>query len=366
VRILVDYRPALRQRTGVGAFAHRLAAALAEQLPPADRLILFSSSWKDRLKPNGVAGAELVDRRLPVRVLNLLWHRAGWPPAEALAGPVDVVQSLHPLLLPSRRAVRFVTVHDLDFLDHPERTSAEIRRDYPALVRAHVARADGILVPSAYTASQVAGRLGVEPDRIIRFPPFSPAAEARAEPPPGGPILFVGTIEPRKNVPGLIAGYEQLLAGRSDAPRLVIAGAIAPGSDALVAAAPSTASRIDLRGYVSDDERASLYRAASMLVLPSFEEGFGLPVMEAMAAGVPVVVSNRGALPDVAGDAALVVDPDDRAGLAAAMERVLSDGDLRRRMADAGLRRVRAFDPSAAARDVLAAYRAAVERRRRS
>jgi glycosyltransferase involved in cell wall biosynthesis len=124
--------------------------------------------------------------------------------------------------------------------------------------------------------------------------------------------------------------------------------------------------RIDLRGYVSDDERASLYRAASMLVLPSFEEGFGLPVMEAMAAGVPVVVSNRGALPDVAGDAALVVDPDDRAGLAAAMERVLSDGDLRRRMADAGLRRVRAFDPSAAARDVLAAYRAAVERRRRS
>lgn len=100
-----------------------------------------------------------------------------------------------------------------------------------------------------------------------------------------------------------------------------------------------------------------------MLVLPSFDEGFGLPVAEAMGMGVPVIVSRRGSLPELAGDAGLTVDPDDPEGLAAAMRRVLSDAALRRRMIEAGLERARAFDPAAAARGVLAAYRAALSRR---
>jgi glycosyltransferase involved in cell wall biosynthesis len=364
VRILIDYRPALRQRTGVGEFAQSLAAALIRELPAADHLTLFSSSWKDRLPAGVLPGADVVDIRIPVRLLNLAWHRAEWPPVESFAGAVDVAQSLHPLLLPARDAVRFITIHDVDFLDHPERTTAEIRRDYAALAGSHAQRADGILVPSAHTASQVAARLGARPERVTVFPPVTTGWQPRAEPPPGGPILFVGTIEPRKNVPGLIAAYERLAEALADAPPLVLAGRIQAGGESLLRANPVTRARIERRGYVSDEERLRLYQTASMLVLPSFEEGFGIPVVEAMAMGVPVIVSNRGSLPEIAGDAALTAAPDDHAGLASAMQRVLTDAALRRRMVDAGHQRARLYDPAVSARRVLDAYRAAVERRR--
>ena len=120
VRILLDYRPALRQRTGVGQYVHELAAAMLPRLRPGESLVLFSSSWKDRLEPHRLPGASVVDVRVPVRVLNLAWHRLEWPPVERFAGAVDVAHSTHPLLLPSRhRAVKVVTVYDLDFLDHP-------------------------------------------------------------------------------------------------------------------------------------------------------------------------------------------------------------------------------------------------------
>ncbi len=366
MRILIDYRPALRQRTGVGEYAHRLAEALVAALREGESLTLFSSSWKDRLPANVLPGADVVDARVPVRLLNLSWHRAGWPPVEWLVGGgVAVTQSSHPLVMPSRGAAQFITIHDLDFLDHPERATAEIRRDYPVLAPRHARRADGVLVSSVYTKGRIIGRLGVPAERVILCSPGAPDWQPRVEPPPGGPILFVGTIESRKNVAGLIAAYEQLLKVMPEAPALVFAGRMLPGAEQLVRSGPAAASRIEVRGYVSDDERMRLYRTASMLVLPSFEEGFGFPVLEAMAIGMPVVVSSRGSLPELAGDAGLIVDPEDHAGIAAAMQRVLSEGELRRRMVAGGIRRARTYTWSVSANRVLDAYRAAVARRRK-
>jgi glycosyltransferase involved in cell wall biosynthesis len=363
--MLIDYRPALRERTGVGEYAHRLAAALVAQLPPGDALTLFSSSWKDRLAADVIPGAAVVDARVPVRLLNLAWHRLGWPPIESITGSsYDVVQSSHPLLVPSRGAAAFVTIHDLDFLDHPERARAEIRRDYPRLAADHARRADGIVVSSAYTRDNVIARFGVPRERVVLCPAGAPAWEPRTEPPPGGPILFLGTIEARKNVEGLVAAYERLLAAAPDAPDLVLAGRIPPGAESLIRADPGVSARIQLRGYVSDDDRMRLYRSAAMLVLPSFEEGFGLPVLEAMTLGIPVIVSNRGSLPELAGDAAAIVDPDDRGALAETMRRVLSDAPFRRRLADAGPKRAAAFSWRISAARLLDAYRAALERRR--
>ena len=161
MRVLIDYRPALREPTGAGQYTHQLVRALlamsaADPARPLE-ITLFSSSWKDRLvlSPD-LAGASGVDLRIPVRLLNLAWHRLGWPTAEILTGrTVDVMHSSHPLLLPGRSAAQVITIHDLDFLTHPERTRAEVRRDYPVLARNHAQRADRILVPSAFTAGDV-------------------------------------------------------------------------------------------------------------------------------------------------------------------------------------------------------------------
>jgi glycosyltransferase involved in cell wall biosynthesis len=282
-----------------------------------------------------------------------------------LSGEVDVVQSAHPLRIPARRAVQAITIADLDFLDHPERTRAEIRRDYAALAPSHARRADLVVTISQYTAGQIRDRLDVTPERIVVCPPGAPSWAPRETPAPVGPILFVGTIEPRKNVPALLRAYERVAARRPDVPPLVLAGRSVEQSPEILAGteSPDLAGRVRYLGYVSDGERQRLYREASMLVLPSLEEGFGMPALEAMTVGVPVVASRRGALPEVVGDAGTLVDPLDGQALADAIEATLdparSDAHAR-----AGIVRARRFSWSDSAATLLEAYRWAVARKR--
>ena len=365
VRILMDYRPALRQRTGVGEYVHGLATALAHHLGPEDSLRLFSSSWKDRLAPAAVPGTRQTDLRIPVQLLNLAWHRLEWPPVQWLAGQADIVHSMHPLMIPGRGA-RFITIHDLYFLDRPDHTKAEIRRDYPDLTADHARRADGVIVNSQYTGRQVSERLGVETEKITVCSPGNPGWPRRAEPATPGPIVFVGTLEPRKNLHRLMEAYALLLDRRPDIPDLVLAGALDPAARDLFTGPVSLAGAIDrirLTGYVTDDERQRLYREASMLVLPSLDEGFGIPALEAMTIGVPVVASNRGALPEVVGSAGIVVEPDDAEAFAVAIERVLDDAALRRQMSQAGVTRAAQFTWESSAERLYAAYRAVDGRR---
>ena len=283
----------------------------------------------------------VIDARVPVTFLNLAWHRLEWPPIETFAGEVDVVHSMHPLLMPAQRAAQVVTVHDLYFLDAPENTSAEIRRDYPPLAGSHARRADAVVTVSEYTASLVRSQLGADGDRVTICPNGAPAwapIERRGSA-SGSHVLFMGTIEPRKNVQTLLRAYAELLARNPDAPPLVLAGRLAPACQPLLdeLARPPLAGRVRHLGYVSGAERERLYREASMVVLPSLDEGFGLPALEAMTIGVPVVVSSRGALPEVVGRAGLIVDADDVAGLAAAMDRILNDPALAQRCSAAGI-----------------------------
>jgi glycosyltransferase involved in cell wall biosynthesis len=307
-----------------------------------------------------------VDVRIPVRALNLMWHRLEWPPIERLAGSVDVVHSMHPLLMPARRAAQVVTVHDLYFLEAPENTAAEIRRDYPALAESHARRADAVITVSAYTASQVRSRFGVADDRLTICPNGAPPWAPRDRAPERGHILFMGTLEPRKNVPGLLQAYATLLARRPDAPPLVLAGGVSPACRPLLdeIARPPLAGRAKYAGYVSGIDRENLYRQASMVVMPSFDEGFGLPALEAMTLGVPVVVSSRGALPEVVGGAGIIVAPEDVPGLASALERLLSDRAFADGRAREGIVQAQRFSWDASAARLLAAYRAAVERRK--
>jgi len=365
VRVLIDYRPALRQRTGVGEYAHQLATALVPRLAPDGSVVLFSSSWKDRLPRSAVPGAMVVDRRIPVRALNLAWHRAGWPPVEWLAGRVDVAHSMHPLRIPAREAAQIVTVHDLYFLNAPEQTTAEIRRDYPGLAAAHARAADAVIVVSEHSAREVTSRLHVPRERIFVCSPGAPAWPPRRVPGRAGPILFVGTIEPRKNVPTLLEAYARLLSRLPGAPDLILAGRVDQASAGVIGelASPPLAGRVSHLGYVSDDRREGLYREASMLVLPSFEEGFGMPALEAMTIGVPVVASNRGALPELVGDAGLLVDAQDANGFADAMEGLLLDPSLASRCVEAGIERARRFSWRGSAELLLDAYGRALTHR---
>lgn len=359
LHILLDYRPALRQRTGVGEFVHHLALALLRR-PDGDAVTLFSSSWKDRLAPDAVPGARVVDARIPVSLLNLAWHRLEWPPVESLGARADVVWSLHPLLMPSRRAAQVVSVHDLYFLDHPEATAREVRRDYAALASDHVRRADAVITISEHTRQRAAARFGIPLDRITVCYPGAPAWTRRPAPAPRGPILHIGTIEPRKNVGALISAYAALVRTDTTAPPLVFAGR----GTAPLEGTGLGPDRVKFLGYVSDEERLRLYREASMLVIASSDEGFGIPALEAMTIGLPVVSSNRGSLPEVVGDAALQVDPDDAEGFAGAMQRILEAPALAARLADAGVERSRLFSWETAADRLVEAFRSAVVARR--
>lgn len=340
MRILLDYRPALRQRTGVGAYVHETAAALAASTRPGESVVLFSASWKDRLATDVVPPLDVVDRRIPVSLLNLAWHRAGMPPVEWLAGgPFDLVHAAHPLLIPSTGAARIVTIHDLDFLDHPERTHGEIRRDYGALVAPHARAADQVIVVSRHTAREVEYRLGVPASHITICPLGAPDWPAREDlPGVDACILFLGTLEPRKNLDVLLDAYARLIAVDPAAPRLVLAGRVDPAMTPLATRARSgeLAGRVDLTGYVTDAEKRALYARAAVFVLPSHLEGFGLTAVEAMKAGVPVVAAKRGALPDTIGGAGRLVDPDDAEALARVLADIVGSPDEQRRMAAAG------------------------------
>lgn len=371
MRILVDYRSALRERTGVGEFVHELARALADtdHGSSADQVVLFTSSWKDRPAPSlrtEVPGARIVDRRVPVRLLAWAWNRAEWPPVEWLAGPCDVAHSQSPLLIPTSGAAQVVTIHDLDFLKHPEHEGAEIRRDYPRLARAHAARADAIVVSSHYAAAEVARQLGVDRARVHLCSPGVPSWAAgvarRRALTRGRRIVFVGRLGPRKNIGTLLDAYQRLRARVPDAPPLTLAGPRTAASVAWEARANQAplAGQVEFTGYIDAGQRVALYADAAMLVLPSYDEGFGLPVLEAMACGVPVVVSSRGSLPEVAGPAADPFDPADAEGLAERMA-VLLDADRAAEATRRGLQQAARYSWSQAAASARQAYRAAIE-----
>jgi len=372
---VIDYRAALKERSGVGEFTHQLVRALGAVGRADLALTLFSSSWRDRVDAPDLDRRTLtvVDRRIPVRALNFAWHRLEWPAVEALTGAdADVVQAMHPLLIPTRGAARVVMIHDLNFLAHPERTRAEIRRDYPALARDHAHRADRIVVPSHFTAREVERQLDVAPEQISVCSPGAPDWPVRRESRTGGYVLFFGTLEPRKNVGALLDAYEHLAASRpagaAALPELVLAGKATDQSGPWLSriARPPLAGIVRHIGYVDPADRRKLYDGARLLVQPSFEEGFGMPVLEAMTVGLPVVAANRGALPEVLGDGGALVNPDDPPQMAAAIARLLDDDAFAGACAAKGVFRARAFTWRATADAMLDAYELAIRHHRAS
>jgi glycosyltransferase involved in cell wall biosynthesis len=361
----LDVRPSLSRPTGVGTYVLGLLDRLPA-LAPDDRFTYFSASLRERYPSREWPGnVRLVDRRVPVRALNASWNRLGWPPIDRLVDrTLDLVHSPSPLLVPARRGKRVVTIHDLFFFKHPDLVDGETRRDFVTLVRDHVKRADGVICVSEYTASEARRLLDVPEEKIAVTPHgVDPVFHERPSDRdvdetlrrmrlPRGGILYVGSSEKRKNLVTLVMAY-MTLARRVRTPPLVLAG---PGSD-WAQGGSYVGPQIVATGYLERAEVRALMAASRLLVLPSLEEGFGLPVVEAMAAGLPVVCSRGSALAEVAGDAASLVDPHDVNGLAHAIERVLHDDALADDLRARGLVRSRAFDWRSTAERTLAFYR---------
>lgn len=266
------------------------------------------------------------------------------------------------------------TVHDVAFLRHPERLTADSLRYYGQVART-VRRAARIIAVSDHTARELAALTRVDPARIrvvpnavdSRFRPVDDAAAAASDREVlarlglADPfLLFVSTIEPRKNIAPLLDAFGALARARP-ALTLVLAGADGWQSESVYAHARDLGlgPRVRFLGWVPDDDLVALYRTADCLVHPAVDEGFGLPPVEAMACGTPAVVSAAGSLPEVTGDAALLVAPTDAAAWAGAIGRVLDDHVLARCMSGAGRARAEAFTLERMARATLAVYREA-------
>ena len=367
----LDLRPSLSRPTGIGTYVLGLLDRLP-RLAPDETFHYFSASFRERYPSRDwPPNVKLVDRRFPVHALNFAWNRLEWPPLDQVVGaPLDLVHSPHPLLIPARKARRIVTVPDLFFLKHPELTAAEIRRDYVELVREHVKRADGVICISEYTKQETqrlldvpSEKIAVTPlgvDPIFREPLEAEQIEATLSRLhlPRGAILYLGSGDKRKNLLSLVMTYLNLARRRPDVPPLVLAG---PGSN-WARGGDWVAPQIRATDYLPQEDVRALMAASSMLVLPSLEEGFGLPVVEAMAAGLPVVCSRGSALEEVAGDAATLVDPADPRALRRAIERLLDDPAEAESHREKGRARSLLFDWQDTAERTIAFYRTVLGR----
>jgi glycosyltransferase involved in cell wall biosynthesis len=280
---------------------------------------------------------------------RLLWDRMILPP--------DLFHGLNQRLPRSRPKRTVVTFHDL-FVMTGDYSTPEFRARFGAQARDAAARADAVIAVSAFTGRQVAELLGIEASRI-RVVPHGVRGLAYPAIPREKVVLNVGAVQIRKNVVRLVEAFESL----DEDWRLELAGSSGYGSAEIVARIERSRARDRIRilGYVSPDELAACYARASIFAFPSLDEGFGMPVLEAMAGGVPVLASNRSALPEVAGEAAILVDPQDGDALACGLRSLAADEGLREEWARRGRERVKEFSWDLAAGRTWDVYRSVTD-----
>ena len=382
MRVVIDARPAVDpHRTGVGMYAEALLRHLPAAMPD-DRFVAWYldvrgvgrrprrfAAWAPNLREHAT--------RIPSRLFGPVAARTGVPRVEWLAGASDLCIATNFLPPPTRSRGVVLVVHDLAFETMPETAphhDARWRRQFGRSLR----RAAAVIVPSAATLQDLRAHHDIESSRVHvvqhgtdaeRFSPSTPQEvdTVRARYGIDGPyVVFLGGLEPRKNLERLIQAFGML---EDDAVSLVIVGgavrwapAYAERVDAAIGALPAERrARVIRVGYVEHAHRRALLSGAEILAYPSRAEGFGFPVLEGFAANVPVLTSNVSSLPEVAGDAAVLVDPNDPAAIATGLRELLADEDLRNVLRAAGTARVTKFTWQRSARETAAVLRHAAQ-----
>jgi glycosyltransferase involved in cell wall biosynthesis len=374
MRIAIDYTPAITQSAGIARYTRDLVDALA-RLDSGDRYTLFSAERPTKERPLPHA-ANLRPRVVPLgnRYATIMWQRLRLPvPIELFVGRVRVVHGPDFILPPALGARRVVTIHDLAFLTHPECAVPALAQYLATVVPRAVRAADRVIADSQRTADDLVERLGTPPAKITVIPlGITPGFTLHADPAAVEAlrakyglqrpfVLAVGTIEPRKNYERLIAAFAAARRVPGGPAMLVIAGKPGWLYEGVYKAVQTrgVGDAVRFLDYVPNAELPLLYHAADAVATPSIYEGFGIPVVEAMASGTPVVCSTGGSLPEVAGDAALLVAPEDVDGLASALARIVGDAGLRETLRARGLERAARYTWEAAARAHVAVYHAA-------
>jgi len=372
MRIGLDIRPFLRQETGVGVYLKNLLFHLAG-IDKTNEYCLFSSSWKDRFPKEKIppfARLDFRDFHIPVRVLNSLWQTLGRPSLDELFRKrIDLAHSPTPLVLPTG-GKRIVTVCDLFFMDYPQKADREARRVFLRKTKRSLQKADGIITISEFSKQAILERFAVDGKKIlVTYPGLSPEFHDESKPGdleetrkayglPRNFLLFVGALEPRKNIPGLI---EALKIIHKAGEKIVLAIAGRDGEASAIVREKireeNLGAYVKILGYIPDRAVRDLYRIATVFVFPSYCEGFGLPLVEAMSSGLPIAAASGGALPEVGTNAALYFDPNDAEEMAEKILFLLRSGEARKALAETGRRRVKYFGWEKTASRTLDFYR---------
>jgi glycosyltransferase involved in cell wall biosynthesis len=365
MRIGIDARLVYYSRAGIGQYILRLVEALARADISNEQVFLLQSR-KDRTQLNQHPNIHRVSLWTPSH------HRLEQLTLRFEIGRLHLDLLHSPDFIPpfSRNCKSVITIHDLAFLLYPHFLTNEAARYYGQIDQA-VRHTDHIIAVSESTRRDTINLLGVPENKItVIYEAANPifreidkelarrhVVETYGLEQPY--ILFVSTVEPRKNLPGLLQAYRKLRDDYRCAEKLVLAGGRGWLSEEVYATIDqlNLSDHVRVLGRVPSEHLVHLYNAARVLVHPSFYEGFGLPPLEAMHCGTPVIVSNVSALPEVVGDAAILIDPHDIDGLTVAMWRVLTDEDLRATLIEKGRQRAKKFSLERAAQQTLEVYR---------
>ncbi|RUA17096.1 MAG: glycosyltransferase family 1 protein [Clostridia bacterium] len=371
MKIAIDYTPAALQGAGIGRYTRGLVNALVPLLAPEDRLLLLiprgqtpfaHTNWPDQVRLH----------RLPLNdyLQTVFWHRLNTPfYVEWLIGKVDIFHAPNFLLPPTRKAKTLLTIHDLAYTLKPQYAYPPLRQFLEKVVPRSIRRADHVLADSESSRQDAIRLFGLKPGQVTvvgagvepRFHPMSSKETEHVRIKYGLEwpfVLSVSTLEPRKNFDGLIRAFSQARQKASLPHHLVIAGGKGWLYDDIFAAVEEehVQGLVHFLGFVPDEDLPALYNLADLFAFPSHYEGFGLPLLEAMACGTPSLATDTSSLPEIAGDAAYLVPSDDQEALVTGLAHLLTDAGARATLAARGPEQAGHFTWDAAARQLHSIY----------
>lgn len=373
MRVAIDSTPLLNQRTGIGQYTYHLTRNLLG-LSDKLELVLFCTSLRKSISLQELipkrSNLVYADYRLPARVVQKLWRTIGYPRVESFTGRLDIFHATNYIAPPQKKGKLVLTVHDVGFArmpgEHPRSTRA-----YTNILLEELDRADRVIVVSSFTKNEVIDVFGIQEEKIQVIYNGVAAHFSQIEDKgaieqvfkkygiDGNYILFVGKLEARKNLAGLIEAFRLFKKESKLEHKMVLVGSLGWKAEEILEKLDEYGLQEDVvrLGYVCDEDLPFLMNGADVFLYPSLYEGFGIPVLEAMACGTPVVASNTTSLPEVVGDTGLLVNPTSPGEIAEALTRILVDSALRKTLIMKGLERAASFTWRHAAEQTLRLYK---------